>query len=58
MENQKCEGDHREHICSMACEGKFLEIERIARRPGHICLTCGRVADKKENLCSPKPLGE
>lgn len=56
MSDSKCEGEHKEHICSLAGEGKFLEIERLAHHPEFICVNCGRVADKAENLCNPKQL--
>jgi hypothetical protein len=58
MSDHKCEGDHKQHICALASEGKFQEIRRLARHPEYICHNCGRVADKKENLCDPMPLGE
>jgi hypothetical protein len=53
MAEQKCLGNHAVHICELAKNGKFEEIKKIAKEPEFMCMNCGRLADKKENLCNP-----
>jgi len=31
-------------------------LRTIVARPKHVCLRCGRVADRKKVLCEPVPL--
>jgi len=53
MADQKCTGDHSQHICSLAA-GKEIEIiRRLTTEPQYICLDCGRVANSEDNLCKP-----
>jgi hypothetical protein len=58
MSECKSEGEHKGHICVLASEGKFQDIKKITQNPEYICFNCGRVADSKDNLCNPMPLGE
>ena len=55
---EKCSGDHSQHICELAGQGKFDEIKKLAKAPDFMCLNCGRLADKKENLCNPLSLDD
>ena len=52
-EQKKCTGTHAKHICELAAGGKFAEIKDLAKEPDHMCMNCGRLADKAENLCNP-----
>lgn len=56
MNEKKCAGDHKGHLCVLASAERFDEIKRLAKTPQFICFNCGRVADKAENLCNPMPL--
>ncbi|MFH1460270.1 MAG: hypothetical protein ABIG64_07890 [Candidatus Omnitrophota bacterium] len=53
MENKKCTGEHKGHICLLASAEMFEQIKELTRNPEFICFNCGRVADCKENLCNP-----
>lgn len=48
-----CEGDHTKHLCDIAGNERFDLIKELAKKPDFICMTCGRMADKAENLCNP-----
>ncbi len=56
MENKKCKGNHRGHLCVLASAGRLEEICRLARSPAFICFNCGRLAKSNKNLCNPMPL--
>ena len=58
MKDAKCKGNHTGHLCVLVSEKKFDEIKQIVTKPQFICFNCGRVADSKENLCNPMPLGD
>ncbi len=51
--NQKCTGDHSDHICHLAEENQFSAIKTKVTRPEYLCVNCGRVADAKSSLCNP-----
>lgn len=53
MEEKQCMGDHQIHICALAEQHKYQEIKELVEVPNYMCLNCGRVAQKPENLCSP-----
>jgi hypothetical protein len=53
MADQKCKGDHTQHICALAQEKKFEVIKQLTIAPQYICTNCGRASDKSENLCNP-----
>jgi hypothetical protein len=53
----ECKGDHKGHLCVLASEKLFDKIEKLAKNPQFICFNCGRVAERKENLCNPMPIG-
>jgi hypothetical protein len=48
--------NHRGHLCVLASLAQFDQIKELVQEPKFICFTCGRVADKAENLCNPMPL--
>ena len=53
MAEQKCAGDHSQHMCILAEEKQRDMILRLTNEPQFICLDCGRVANAEENLCRP-----
>ncbi len=54
----KCSGDHKGHLCVLVSEGMLEKVRVLVKNPRWLCFNCGRVADKKENLCNPMPLEE
>jgi hypothetical protein len=58
MQESSCTGDHQGHICVLASNERFDTIKSLTRNPQFICFNCGRVADCRENLCNPMPLGD
>ena len=56
MTKKVCKGSHKGHLCVLVSEGRFDEIRDLVSKPRFICFNCGRVADKKKNLCNPMPL--
>ena len=43
---------HEKHLCKIwadTCE--VSKVKDIVKNPNFICKICGRVAEKKENLC-------
>jgi len=56
MSDNKCHGDHRSHLCSLAGKKRVDEIEHLVKDPKFICRKCGRVADVDERVCKPKAL--
>ena len=46
-------------LCVLTCCPCNLDLKKIkplVNEPKFICKSCGRVANKKENLCQPVPL--
>jgi len=54
--HKKCTTGHKGHICVLVSEGRFEDIRELVNSPKYLCFNCGRVADKKTNLCNPMPL--
>jgi hypothetical protein len=51
---RECCGEDK--LCALTCCPCNLDIEKIrplANEPKFICESCGRVANKEENLCRP-----
>jgi len=49
---------HEKHLCKMII-GDMTSIEKIkllVNNAQYICRACGRVANKKENICAPTRL--
>jgi hypothetical protein len=53
MADQKCKGNHQQHICKLAEDEQFEVIKQMVKEPQYICLNCGRAANSDANLCSP-----
>ena len=52
-----CCGENK--MCAMTCCPCNLDVKKIAslvNAPRFICRACGRVANKKKNLCKPVSL--
>ena len=48
--------EHEKHLCSIVDKGISVEeYEKLVKNGKFVCMECGRVAVKKENLCYPKP---
>ena len=47
---------HTNHLCKVVATKGIDDLRRYSKEPHWICLTCGRVAENKENLCEPDPL--
>jgi len=51
---------HQYHLCYLQNTGflasNLADYKKIVRNGKYVCKLCGRVAAKKENLCSPTPL--
>ena len=58
MADDKCMGNHTQHICALAEEKKFGQIKMLMRAPNYLCEKCGRAADKSANLCYPKHINQ
>ena len=53
---RSCIGRER-HLCVLWSLYRDLEILRpLVSNAKFICKTCGRVAEKQENLCTPTPI--
>lgn len=49
---------HEGHLCSlMGCED-IKDIAPLVNDARVICTRCGRVANKKKNVCKPKKLSD
>jgi hypothetical protein len=52
-------GDKIKGLCKWK-RAEYVEQKKLLRsivaRPKHVCLKCGRVADKKKWLCEPEDL--
>ena len=52
---------HEQHLCHLHNIERLLTedpetYKQLVRNPKYICIGCGRVADREENLCAPRPL--
>jgi hypothetical protein len=47
---------HEKHLCKLVATQGIDSVRRFSQNPHWICLTCGRVAENKENICEPDPL--
>ena len=56
MTDEKCDGDHKKHLCSLAGKKRIDEIRELVTDPQFICGKCGRVADEDSRMCRPEPL--
>jgi hypothetical protein len=56
MGDNKCNGDHRSHLCSLAGKKRVDEIRHLVTEPKYICKKCGRVADEDVRVCKPDRL--
>ena len=51
MAEQKCAGDHSQHMCMLAEARQMEVIRRLPNEVEYICLDCGRVANEEDSLC-------
>ena len=52
--------DHDEKMCAVTCCPCHMDLKKVEERskdPKYICRACGRVANSKEYVCDPQPLG-
>ncbi len=55
--SHKCdEQKHKGHLCVLASEKKFDELQTLVKDAKFVCFNCGRVAHDEGNLCNPMPL--
>ena len=51
---------HDEHLCYLTNMGyhkiNFKAYTELVKDAKYVCMTCGRSADSKENLCQPKKI--
>ena len=52
MSENKCNGDHRTHLCALAGKKRIREMEQLVTDPRYVCLNCGRIADSHKNVCN------
>ena len=51
--------NHQEKMCAMSCCPCNLDLDKLkplVEDARFICSSCGRVANKEENLCKPVPI--
>jgi hypothetical protein len=52
---------HQHHLCELTGKGMHKtdpkKYHELVQNPSFVCKSCGRVASKKDNLCSPVALG-
>lgn len=61
VDEGSCAGNHAEHICALAAEGKMSEIRLLTKEVNFLCYKCGRAAEQADNLCFPedlRPIGD
>jgi hypothetical protein len=47
---------HKKHLCVLVAADGIKNIEGLIAEGKYFCKNCGRVANKKKNLCKPKKL--
>ena len=52
------EQTHERHLCSLVDRKQMLTAARLAKHGKYVCVLCGRVAAKEENLCAPMDLND
>jgi hypothetical protein len=58
--NTSCK-NHQHHLCELTGNGMLKtdpkKYHELVQNPSFVCKSCGRVAAKKDNLCTPVALG-
>ena len=44
------------HMCQLKATALSDEINKLYENPKYVCTNCGVQVNRKENLCSPKPI--
>ena len=44
------------HMCQLKATALSDEINKLFENPKYVCTNCGVKVNRKENLCSPKPI--
>ena len=49
--------EHHLHMCQLKGKPMRGDVEKLFDDPHFICANCGVTANRRENLCRPKPHG-
>ncbi len=58
MDEKQISKDENVRICELSSEEDSARIRELTSVPQYMCFGCGRVANEKENLCSPQAFSD